>query len=582
MGLIGQSTTQPSTFSTFMRNKVGEDLTVLLDKMAQFQETPTEKEVLLQRRFDELRIQYKKLEWLAVAICPPEALQHINGNQQWLNYQHPTQTFYAETGAFQRIEQSLLTSTFDSEIEEQIAIIDSFLEVLEAKAQHYDFSKGELFYQLANSLHYHYLTTLNAYDRADKQQALIEFSEVLIYQIELLQLENLYDETTLSTILTLYDVVRGLHQRDWASINRAELYRSWILPVVETYMQQAISYGYTTQPTDPIALGSNSLFSTPFFNIDYFTDLPAASPELEQLGKSLFYDPMLSGNNKRSCASCHKPNKAFSDGRQTSIGFDFTSKGNINSPSLINSIYKKQLQHDLSKNNLLEQISFIVAHPKEFNTSWRSIQDKINTSDSYRRQFRAQFKSKTITPQHISWALEAYLATLVSLNSPFDQYMRGETETLPPLAEEGYNLFMSKAQCGNCHLPPLFSGTHFNQPDQLAYFKIASTTASPDQGLAGNPNFDAAYTHFFAVPTVRNLAYTQPYFHDGSVLTLQDGINAHQQEVVSKLTEREQKALLAFLSSLNDPNTITANEIIDLPLTDGTLAPKNRRSAGVY
>lgn len=580
---IGQQKASQPTFSDFMQRKVNADMLALIEKVEQFRQTPTHKTLLLKRRFNEVRTHYKRLEWVAVALCSPTQLQRINGNRQWLNYNHPTQDFYPETGAFQRIELALSNDSSKVNIQNELVIIASFLDDLAAKLQRHTFDKADLFYQLANSLHHHYATTLNAYDRIEEQQSLVEFSEVLVYQIELLQSETLHDESVLPTLLTLYDIVRGLHQRDWTDINRAELYRFWILPVVKAYMERANYYDYEIKENDPIALGSHSMFSTPFFNRAYFTDLPAASTALEQLGKSLFYDPMLSANNKRSCASCHKSSKAFSDGRQTSIAFNYTSKGDRNSPSLINSIYKKQFQHDLSKDNLLEQISFVVAHPKEFNTSWQDIQKKLNTSEGYRQQFEACFQTTQITPEYIALALEAYIATLVSMSSSFDQFMSGETDDLPPLAAEGYNLFMSKAQCGNCHLPPLFSGTHFDRPDQSAYFKINSPkTTSQEQGLASSPAFDEAYTYFFAVPTVRNLDYTSPYFHNGSVLDLKECLNAHQQQFAVELSEHEQAALLAFLSSLNDPNAVAADESIELPLTDGTLAPVHRRSAGVY
>jgi cytochrome c peroxidase len=163
--------------------------------------------------------------------------------------------------------------------------------------------------------------------------------------------------------------------------------------------------------------------------------------------------------------------------------------------------------------------------------------------------------------------------------------MRREIEELPPLAEEGYNLFMGKAKCGNCHLPPLFSGVSIHQPDQPLYFRVTSRKQEEfsHQRPTKPSGVDSNYEQFVAVPSVRNLAYTSPYFHNGSLFELVSCIEAHKDiYTMNPLSDKDKKALLAFMDTLNDSAAISAIKQIQLPETDGVLVPTNRRSGGVY
>ncbi|MEN0051774.1 MAG: cytochrome c peroxidase, partial [Bacteroidota bacterium] len=445
-------------------------------------------------------------------------------------------------------------------------------------------AEDDLFHLLANSLNYHYLTTLNAYDRIDTEKALLEFKYVINTQIELLSSKTLSLEAQ-KIVVQLDNMLLSLKNQSWEEVDRVLLYKQWIAPIIKQYSNLRIS---STKNEVHFDDSEALLFSSNFLNANTHTyDIDTTNFEdLEELGRLLFYDPMLSGNNKRSCASCHKPSKAFSDGRQTSIAFDYTSKLKRNAPSLINSIYKGRFLHDLSKDNLFDQITAVINHSMEFNTSWKEIEQKIESSEEYVQRFETCFSSTSIDSNKVADALTAYLASLTSFNSPFDQYMSGKSKKEDAQLEAGYNLFMGEASCGNCHVPPLFGGinpTNFKEP---LYFKVNSPEIKKEEkGLATNEHYDERYNHFFAVPSLRNLNYTTPYFHNGSLLSLEACIDAHTIEgsnFTKELTENQKSTILYFLETLNDTTLTNTKERMNLPLTDGTLAPKKRRSAGIY
>ncbi|MEM0993131.1 MAG: cytochrome-c peroxidase [Bacteroidota bacterium] len=583
---IQKETAIKATLSTQLRQ--------LIHAVDEYQSSTTTAKRILSKEFDDIRIQYKQLEFIFLPVAKTEQLEQINNNKFWVNYSQQKREVFPETGAFQLIEQALLaadTADVNHIIQQEANRISATLKALLLQIENKTYARGEIFYLLRHNLFYHYLTTLNAYDRIDTQKSILEFRSAIKFQVELLRLlppQQRDSKDTKEAILLLKQLDAHIKFQLWESIDRALVYERWVSAIAKLYTHEASALGYIPKSSDPTSLQDYHLFSEAFFNLPYFTDIPtteSASP-LVALGKQLFYDPILSANNKRTCASCHKASKAFTDGRQTSMGFDLIAKGKRNASSLINSIYKQQFQHDLSKDNLFDQITFVVNHPLEFNTSWQAITQKIATSEQYLAQFQSCFQQASVDSTQIVMALTAYTATLNSMNSPFDQYMSRASDHIDFGVLEGYNIFMGKAQCGNCHFPPLFSGLKPNKYDEQNYFKIdAPNIRDGEVGMAGRVSFDERYLHFFNVPTVRNLAYTNPYFHNGSLFSVEACIDAHQTEALPHLKDLSAEDLAKitqFIEALNDPTLTQLDENVVLPKTDGSLAPIERRSAGVY
>ncbi len=358
------------------------------------------------------------------------------------------------------------------------------------------------------------------------------------------------------------------------------------------------------------------LYDKNIFNADYFAPNNEAkySPLKSKLGELLFFDPLLSGNNKRACASCHKPDMAFTDGKVKSVGFEFEEVLSRNSPTVINSGFQKKLFWDQRAGSLEDQLDSVVNNTHELNGSFTDLVEKLNASPEYIALFNKAFPHTVkngISRQDIKNAIGVYERTLTGLNSRFDQYMRGDATKLSAEEISGFNLYMGKARCGNCHFAPLFNGAlppfydltdhkSLGVPEKDSMVKYRLDADAGMFSTTGN-----SFTRFsFKTPTVRNAALTAPYMHNGVYNTLEQVVDFYdhaagekfRKDMVEdmkeipfftiiplelKLTAPEKKALIAFIKALDD--TSAAGSPKRLPQIKGKYAQLNdRRIGGEY
>lgn len=322
---------------------------------------------------------------------------------------------------------------------------------------------------------------------------------------------------------------------------------------------------------------AKTLFDTNAFNRNaYAPEVTQSNTELKiALGKRLFSDGILSGNGKRSCQSCHQPEKAFTDGmiKNTILGSNKPIKRNT--PTLLNAALQPMQFYDLRVNTLEDQANNVVNNPDEMHGSMKSAAGKLWHDRSYRTQFVLAFPKKarsSIDTLEVMSAIGSYVRSLVKLNSRFDEYMRGNKAAMNINEINGFNLFMGKAKCGTCHYMPLFNGTFppryakiesevIGVPDAL--FKNAIDT---DMGRY-NIIRTAAFKHSFKTVTVRNASRTAPYMHNGVFKTLQQVIDFYNkgggpglgfkvdnltlQPGKLDLSDKEQADIIAFIRSLD-------------------------------
>lgn len=303
------------------------------------------------------------------------------------------------------------------------------------------------------------------------------------------------------------------------------------------------------------------------------------TPEMALLGKKLFSETMLSGNNKRSCLSCHEPARYFTDGLQKSTAFDGHNTVNRNAPSLLYAAYQHGFFLDGRAPSLEEQVLMVLGNPTEMNVNFLQSTEQLKGRKVYRRLFEKAFpavpKDSLFTPQHIAAAIAAYEVSLPVMNSAFDRYIGGDRSALSPRQLNGFNLFMGKALCGTCHFLPLFNGL---LPPLYNLMELESL------GMLTNNNFtrpvadtDSGRFHFFPIefyagvfktPTVRNIAKTAPYMHNGAFASLHEvlqfynlgggkgmGLDMPYQTLSEKpldLSENEINELVDFMESLTD------------------------------
>ncbi len=242
------------------------------------------------------------------------------------------------------------------------------------------------------------------------------------------------------------------------------------------------------------------------------------SPQQIDLGRYLFFDPLLSADNSVSCASCHHPDLGFADGRPRSRGIGGAEVKRA-APSLWNVAFLSSFFWDGRAGSLEEQMQGPLYDASEMGSNPVELLTELNASDDYRRLFRNAFPGNDDSPtlDNVYTALAAFQTTLISLNSRYDRYAHGYHDALTEDEKTGMNVFRSfVARCAECHTPPLFT----NQ--QIAVIGVRDPEGVPfdagAQDVTGNPGLRGG----FKVPSLRNVSQTAPYMHSGTFTDLRD------------------------------------------------------------
>jgi len=252
------------------------------------------------------------------------------------------------------------------------------------------------------------------------------------------------------------------------------------------------------------------------------TGLPRArdgfSPQQIDLGRYLFFDPLLSGDDTISCASCHHPDLGFSDGLPRSIG-NGGSEVRRAAPSLWNVAFLKTFFWDGRAATLEQQMTGPLYDTMEMDANPAQLLADLGNNGQYRMLFRDAFPGSEGPPtlEQVYFAITAFETSLVSLNSRYDQYAHGYHDALTEDEKEGMNIFRSfVARCAECHTPPLFT----NQQIAVIGVRDPEGVAFDDgaQAVTGNPGLRGG----FKVPSLRNVAKTAPYMHSGTFASLRD------------------------------------------------------------
>lgn len=329
---------------------------------------------------------------------------------------------------------------------------------------------------------------------------------------------------------------------------------------------------------------------------------------IRELGRYLFYDPILSGNNERSCASCHNPKKAFTDGAKKSIAKDFNGTVNRNAMGLIDCAYTNGYFYDLRAIYLEAQFEHVVSNPKEFATSWKDIIERLNKSSEYKELFTKNFPEfeGEIGAHTIQIALTQFVASLTSFDSHFDKYVRGEIASVSDEVRNGFNIFMGKGACGTCHFAPAFNGlVPPNFTDMETEVLGVPEEVDGKLVLDDDPGRIAGrlkegvdfYNRSFKTVTVRNAELTAPYMHNGVYATLEEVMDFYNEgggeglgfDVPNQtlpfdelnLTSKEIDDVIAFMKALTDTTGLTTVPS-RLPVIDGNSKLSDRKIGGEY
>jgi cytochrome c peroxidase len=283
--------------------------------------------------------------------------------------------------------------------------------------------------------------------------------------------------------------------------------------------------------------------------------IPADNPQTRakiDLGKMLFFDKRLSGDNSMSCATCHDPEKGYSDGRKRSIGFGGKELGR-HSPTVMNIAYNGAQFWDGRAGTMEQQAMGPIEAEVEMNLPREEMVIRLNDVPEYKKRFLGVF-GEGPSLENVGRAIAAFERTIVTPNSAFDQYMRGNKQALTKQEKKGLVLFVSKAACTQCHNGVNFSDSQFHVlgvpqvgpvKEDLGRFEV--TKNEKDKGA-------------FKTPSLRNVGMSAPYMHDGAFETLDEVVafynngggvhsNKSPKMMMLNLTKRERRDLLAFLKN---------------------------------
>ncbi len=312
----------------------------------------------------------------------------------------------------------------------------------------------------------------------------------------------------------------------------------------------------------PVSYAKASVYE-PLIPMEYPKDNPWSQAK-EKLGKKLFFDKKLSGDNTKSCSSCHKPRFGWTDGKARAIGHQDKELAR-NSPTIINSGYSKTQFWDGRAQSLEEQALAPIQSPVELNQDLNSLIKELKEDQKYIELFKNAFGEPSITPENLAKAIATFERTIVSKTSAYDRYWKGDEDAMSPEAIRGMKLFFGKAKCSICHNGPFFTDHQFHN---IGLAEDAFKESAKGRSKVTNEKF---HVKAFKTPGLRDVGLTGPYMHNGSAKTLQDVIEFYNQGGSSSenkspfispigMNAREKNDLLEFLISLESDNLSTEFE----------------------
>lgn len=326
-----------------------------------------------------------------------------------------------------------------------------------------------------------------------------------------------------------------MHWHAHLSVEQRDAVIKWVKQERQKYYAtQGVAEQFASEPVQPLP---------EFLPVD---------PKQVALGKKLFFEKRLSGDNTMSCASCHDLQKGGVDQLVTATGI-YNQKGPINVPTVYNAAFNHSQFWDGRAKDLEAQAAGPVMNPVEMGSkTWEEVANKLRQEPSYEKDFQETFGSPTINQKTITDAIAAYEKTLITPDSAFDMYLKGVDNAINTQEKHGYQLFKDDG-CASCHNGVALGGAAYEKLGlQRDYFKDRGGKMTEADMGRYNVTHNDMDKHFFKIPLLRNIVLTEPYFHDGSVKTLKEAVEkmAEYQTPYHKLSDQDVNDIVAFLKTL--------------------------------
>ncbi|TDW52345.1 cytochrome c peroxidase [Flavobacterium sp. 270] len=555
------------------------DLNKLNNEIVQFQKivnaNKSQKEIVEQ--FKKSRLAYKKVEW-AVEYFIPETARFMNGPA--LDEMELEENRSFEPHGFQVIEELIYPEyTIESkeDLVREIKIFASNIKQVKNTFEVITISNDHVLDGIQQNVFRVIALGITGFDSPILQSSIPEAGASLISISSYLEKINANSKT----LAELKKLTQKAQEYCWANtnfnnFNRAVFITEYLNPISKKLKafqkEEKIKNIKKSSPLKPTAV---TLFDKDAFDVNGFvlSEDYNYTGDKAVLGEKLFYDQKLSKNKDRSCATCHHPEKAFTDGLKTNVSLNGSNLMR-NTPTLTYASLQNAQFWDMRQLDLEKQSMDVIQNKDEMHGSLQDIHAQILLDDGYIKLFKKAYP-KTAKPEawQIQNAIASYVRSLNSFDSKFDLYMRGQQNNLTNQEIEGMNLFMGKAKCATCHFTPLFNGTvppsySKTEHEVIGIPKdISGKSLSPDTGrylYNQMPQLVGA----FKTPTLRNAAITAPYMHNGVYKTLEEvvafynkgggkglGYAVDNQTLPFdelKLNVKEEKALVVFMKTLTD------------------------------
>lgn len=536
----------------------------------------------LKQQYFQSRNEYKRIELFIDAFAPFTA-RTLNGPDLLrIDEENPGDSI--KPHGFQVIEAALWAAKPDlKKVEAELTLLTATIRKLRTDADRkYYFTDDKIWTALRLGAYRVVSLGITGFDAPISLHALPETRSVFatINTVAFFYKQQLPDSAQIPARL-LFDKTDQylITHTAFNAFDRLYFIKTFVNPVSSWLTQSALQLGaINTNERAPLNPLAKHLFAADIINRDFFEPNGnyKTTPERTALGKKLFYDNILSGDGTRSCGSCHIPSKGFAD--ELPKPMDITGAKLLlrNTPTLWNAAWQTKQFYDSRTDKLENQLSAVVHNTDEMKGSLRESVGKLEKDTGYASQFARAYPSSkpTITEYNIANAISCYVRSLISFNSRFDRYMRGQTDSFTVAERAGFNLFMGKAKCGTCHYAPLFNGLtpplyQETESEILAVpatkGKIAELDKDPGKAAFTKVNL---HKYAFKTPSLRNIALTAPYMHNGVFATLKEtiefyndgggtgrGIDLPTQTLPNEklhLSKNEINQLIAFLETITD------------------------------
>ena len=524
----------------------------------------------LQTQFKKTRITYKKIESLT-AFYFPETAENMNGAAIDKNDLMDSNRRLEEASGFQKIEELIFNSPIDlKETQLQINILLGYTRALQSKINNLDLSDSNIFEaQKLNLIRIMSLgitgfdSPIANYAIPETQSAITSIYRTLASYKSDSKIEQLEKKTTIYLE----------KNQNFNHFDRAFFITEYCIPLYKYvhHLQKELKIEANTF-TSAIDFSKASPFEEKAFNVNYFAPQYNRNPTQAQidLGKTLFKDPILSGDNTVACTTCHLPELGYADHKVKAVSNLNNAR---NTPTLLNAALQNNLFWDSRVTYLEDQAKAVINNKNEMHGSFSTALKKLNSDKIYLKKFKETFpNANTITEQNLLISLASYIRTLSPMNSKFDQYLRNKA-VLSSKEKNGFNVFMGKGKCATCHFFPLFNGSVpplYNKTESEVLGITTSVNSKKIDTDLGEYLITKAplKKHAFKTPTIRNSALTFPYMHHGGFNTLEEvisfynngggkgiGLTIDNQTLPDdhlNLSDQEIKDLISFIKTLND------------------------------